>query len=204
MGTVDPRRSDAHSLFGRTRGALLAMLYGHADESFYLRQLVRALGAGHGGVQRELKRLLNLELIVQRRQGNQVLYQANFHSPVFPEIKSLITKTAGIHDVIRSALAPLAARIQIAFVYGSVARQSERAASDVDLMVVGDVSFEEVVSQLSAAQKTLGREINPTIYSATEFRTKLRGGNHFLRSLMGQKKLFILGAEHELAALAAK
>lgn len=192
------------SLFGRTRGALLAMLYGHADESFYLRQLVRALGAGHGGVQRELKRLLDLELIVRRRQGNQVLYQANVRSPVFAEIKSLITKTAGIHDVIRSALAPLATRIQIAFVYGSVARQTEHATSDVDLMIVGDVSLEDVVSELPVVEKTLGREINPTIYSSAEFRAKLRAGNHFLRSVIEQKKLFILGTEHELADMAAK
>lgn len=180
------------------------MLYGHADESFYLRQLVRALGAGHGGVQRELKRLLDLELIVRRRQGNQVLYQANVRSPVFAEIKSLITKTAGIHDVIRSALAPLATRIQIAFVYGSVARQTEHATSDVDLMIVGDVSLEDVVSELPVVEKTLGREINPTIYSSAEFRAKLRAGNHFLRSVIEQKKLFILGTEHELADMAAK
>ena len=204
MGTAATGRLDDRSLFGRTRTALLAMLFGHADESFYLRQIVRALGAGHGGVQRELKRLLDLDLIIRRKQGNQVLYQANVHSPIFPEIKSLLTKTAGVHDVIRSALVPIATRVQVAFVYGSVARQTEHATSDVDLMIVGEVSFEEVVSELSAAQRLLAREINPTIYSASEFRTKLRAGNHFLRSVMGQKKLFVVGTEHELADLAAK
>src|SRR5271166_2625851 len=106
------------NLFGRTRSALLAMLYGHAGQSFYLRQLVRAVGAGHGALQRELKHLTEMGLIVRTAQGNQVLYRANSQSPIFSEIKSLISKTLGIHDVIRSALASLGAGIQIAFVYG--------------------------------------------------------------------------------------
>jgi predicted nucleotidyltransferase len=203
MGTKS-RSPDGRGLFGHTRGAILGELYGHPDQSFYLRQLVRALGAGHGSVQRELKRLLDMGLIVRRAQGNQVLYQANARSPVFSEIKSLIAKTVGIHDVIRSALAPLASQIQIAFVYGSIARQTEQATSDVDLMILGDASFGDIVSVLSPAQKTLGREINPTIFSASEFRTKLADGNHFLRTVMGREKLFIFGNEDEFAELAAK
>jgi predicted nucleotidyltransferase len=192
------------SLFGHTRSALLGMLYGHSDESFYLRQLVRAVGAGHGALQRELKHLTDLGLIVRRVQGNQVLYQANSQSPIFSEIKSLIAKTVGIHDVIRSALATLGSDIQIAFVYGSVARQSERANSDVDLMVLGTVPFSNVVSVLGPAQKALGREINPTVFAVDEFRSKLGAGNHFLRGLMKEKKLFVLGTENELAKLASK
>ncbi len=192
------------SLFGHTRSALLALLYGHAEESFYLRQLIRTVGAGHGALQRELKHLTDMGLIVRRVQGNQVLYRANAQSPIFREIKSLITKTVGIHDAIRSALAALEAEIQVAFVYGSVARQKERANSDVDLMVLGSASFSEVVSALGPAQRVLGREINPTVFPISEFRSKLAGGNHFLRSVMKDKKLFVLGSEHELAKLAAK
>jgi len=192
------------SLFGHTRSALLSMLYGHADQSFYLRQLVRAVGVGHGAVQRELKHLTDMGLIVRRPQGNQVLYRVNRESPIFREIKSLITKTVGIHDAIRSALAPLGAEIQVAFVYGSVARQKERASSDIDLMVLGSAPFSEVVSALGPAQRVLGREINPTVFPISEFRSKLAGGNHFLRSVMKDKKLFVLGSEHELAKLAAK
>jgi predicted nucleotidyltransferase len=180
------------------------MLYGHTDQSFYLRQLVRAVGAGHGAVQRELKYLTEMGLIVRRVQGNQVLYRANSQSPIFPEVKSLITKTVGVHDAIRSALASLGSEIQIAFVYGSVARQKERPNSDVDLMVLGNASFSEVVSALGPAQRVLGREINPTVFPVSEFRTKLAAGNHFLRSVMKEKKLFVLGSEHELAKLAAK
>jgi predicted nucleotidyltransferase len=192
------------SLFGRTRSALLAMLYGHADQSFYVRQLVRAVGAGHGALQRELKHLTEMGLVLRRTQGNQVLYQANSQSPIFSEIKGLITKTVGIHDVIRSALVSLEPKIQIAFVYGSVARQKERTNSDVDLMVFGDASFSEIVSALGPPQKALGREINPTVFPASEFRSKLAAGNHFLRSVMKEKRLFVLGTENELTKLASK
>jgi predicted nucleotidyltransferase len=183
---------------------LLALLYGHPQQSFYLRQLVRALGAGHGALQRELKLLTDMGLILRTVQGNQVLYRANAQSPIFPEIKSLISKTVGIHDVVRSALAPLGEEIQISFVYGSVARQEERGDSDVDLMVLGNASFRDVVAALGPAQKTLGREINPTVYPVPEFRSKLAGGNHFLRSVMKQKRLFVLGTENELTKLASK
>ena len=203
MSTTQPQFA-GRSLFGHTRSALLAMLYGHADQSFYVRQLVRAIGAGHGALQRELKYLTEMGLVLRRNQGNQVLYQANSQSPIFSEIKGLITKTVGIHDVIRSALASLGPEIQIVFVYGSVARQKERANSDVDLMVLGDASFSEVVSALGPAQKALGREINPTVFPASEFRSKLAAGSHFLRSVMKEKRLFVLGTENELAKLASK
>ena len=192
------------SLFGHTRSALLATLYGHADQSFYLRQLVRVVGAGHGALQRELKHLTDMGLIVRRVQGNQVLYQANSQSPIFSEIRSLITKTVGTHDAIRSALMSLGSQIQIAFVYGSVARQKERANSDVDLMVLGNAAFSDVVSALSPTQRALGREINPTVFPVSEFRSKLAAGNHFLRSVMKEKRLFVVGSENELTNLAAK
>jgi len=204
MTTAVDHQFAGRSLFGRTRSALLAMLYGHQDQQFYLRQLVRAVGAGHGALQRELKYLTEMGLVLRRTQGNQVLYQANSQSPIFSEIKGLITKTVGIHDVIRSALVSLGPEIQIAFVYGSVARQKERANSDVDLMVLGDASFSEVVSALGPAQKALGREINPTLFPVSEFRSKLAAGNHFLRSVMKEKRLFVLGTENELTKLASK
>jgi predicted nucleotidyltransferase len=110
----------------------------------------------------------------------------------------------GIHDAIRSALVSLGAEIQIAFVYGSVARQKERANSDVDLMVLGNARFSDVVSALGPAQRVLGREINPTVFPVSEFRSKLAAGNHFLRSVLKEKRLFVLGTENELAKLASK
>lgn len=204
MGTRATARVTNPNLFGQTRGKLLALLYGHVDQTFYVRQLVRKVGAGHGAIQRELQQLTNLGLLVRRMQGNQVLYQANSASPIFPEIKSLIAKTVGVRDAIRSALVGLRARIQIAFVYGSVAQQTERAKSDVDLMVLGKVAFTDLVAALGPVQETLAREINPTVFSVSEFRSKLRAGNHFLRNVMAAKKLFIVGTEHELAELASE
>ena len=204
MGTIAAYPVTNQGLFGRTRAAVLAVLYGHADQSFYLRQIVRAVGAGHGAVQRELQRLTDMGLVLRTTQGNQVLYRANSQSPIFSEMKGLITKTVGIHDVIRSSLAPLAPEIQVAFVYGSVARQQERANSDVDLMLLGNAPFGEVVSALGPAQRALGREINPTVFAVDEFRSKLASGNHFLRSVMKEKKLFVLGTENELTKLASK
>jgi predicted nucleotidyltransferase len=143
-------------------------------------------------------------LLMRKSQGNQVLYRANRQSPIFPEMKSLIAKTAGLHNTLRTALAGLASEIKIAFVFGSVARNTERSGSDVDLMILGDATFRHVVSALTSAQKALGREINPVVFPVTEFHTKLAAGNHFLRGVMKEKKLFVIGSEHELKRLAAK
>jgi predicted nucleotidyltransferase len=202
MSTIIPASDSA--LFGRTRSALLALLFDHADESFYLRQLIRAVGAGHGALQREIKQLTDMGLIVRRVQGNQVLHRANKQSPIFPEIKRLITKTVGVHDAIRSALAALEPKITAAFVYGSIATHRERADSDVDLMVIGEASFSDVVTALGPAQKTLRREVNPTVFPISEFRSKLAAKNHFLHGVMDGKKVFVLGSEDELAKLVAK
>ncbi|HZZ16644.1 MAG TPA: nucleotidyltransferase domain-containing protein [Candidatus Sulfotelmatobacter sp.] len=204
MSSAGGHRLGGRSLFGRTRSALLAILYGHAGESFYLRQLARFLGNGHGAVQRELLQLTEMGLVVRTTQGNQVLYRANARSPVFNELKSLIAKTVGIHDTLRSVLATLGSKVDIAFVYGSVARQDEQPNSDVDVMVLGDASFGDVMTALSPAQKTLGREVNPSVFSTREFRTKVAAGNHFLKKVLSEKKLFVIGTQDELAKLAAK
>jgi len=204
MGTYASSKSMAQSLFGQTRTAILSLLYGHADESFYVRQLVRETGAGNGAVQREVKQLSDAGLIVRKTLGNLVLYQANRKSPVFSELRRLLLKTAGVRDVLRQALAPLKNRIQAAFVYGSIAAQKERADSDVDLMIVGDATFEEVVPRLSGAGKRLRREINPTIYPVREFRSKLGSGNRFLTSVLQSRKLFVIANENDLRELSTK
>jgi predicted nucleotidyltransferase len=133
--------------------------------------------------------------------GHQVYYQANPECPVFAELKGLMVKTAGAADVLREALAPLAGRIKVAFIYGSVARLQQKNASDVDLMVVGAVSFGEVVATLRAAQELIQREINPTVYSSAEFRSKLKARHPFLSSVLRNEKVFVVGDEHELARL---
>ena len=190
------------TLFGRTRGAVLSVLYGHVGESFYLRQLARLTGKSLGPVQREVRQLVDAGLVTRRIEATRPLYSANQDSPVFAEIKSVITKTIGMHDVLNSALEELRGKINLVFVYGSVARSGETARSDVDLMVVGKVDFSTVVSKVAKAQKALNREINPTVYSVKEFQSKLRG--NFLKNVLAEKKLFIIGDENVLRQLGEK
>ena len=188
----------ADLLFGRTRGAILALLYGRADQSFYTRQIAREVDGSIGAVQRELENLSKVGLIVRKALGSQVFYQANRDAPVFREMHALVNKTIGIFSVLRSALHPLAKRVLVAFVYGSVAREQETAQSDVDLMVVGKATLDEILSRLYAVEKSIGRPINPTVYSVEEFKSKLASGNHFLTAVLRGQKIFLLGDEDEL------
>jgi predicted nucleotidyltransferase len=188
----------ADLLFGRTRGNILALLFGHADQSFYTRQIAREVDASVGAVQRELENLSKVGLIVRNSVGSQVFYQANRDTPIFREMQGLVNKTVGIFSVLRSALHPLAKRVLVAFVYGSVARKEETAQSDVDLLVVGKATLEEVLSRLSTVEKTIRRPINPTVYSVAEFKSKLASGNHFLTAVLKGEKIFVLGDEDEL------
>jgi predicted nucleotidyltransferase len=189
----------ANVLFGKARGAILALLYGHPDESFYYRQITRQLnGISVGTVQRELDNLSQLGLVGRSTVGKQVFYQANRNHPVFSELRALVAKTVGVFQVLRSALGPLVKKISLAFVYGSVARQEENAASDIDLMIVGKVALEQVLARIADAEQSLGRSINPTVYSAAEFKSKLASGNHFLNSVVHGEKVFLIGDEDEL------
>lgn len=203
MGT-QRKDSPAATLLGRTRQAVLALLYGHPDESFYLRQIIRIARAGQGAVQRELASLVRAGIVERRVRGRQTYYQANRECPIFPELRQLITKTVGIADVLRAALETLEQRIDVAFVYGSLARGELRPGSDVDLLVVGEVTFSEIVAALQSAQQKLGREINPTVYPAAEFRKKLAAGHHFLSAVAADKKIFLIGDPRELATVAHK
>jgi uncharacterized protein len=199
----DPGRLAA-TLFGKTRRQLLGWLFTHTDESFYVRELVRLSGAAPGAVSRELEKVTAAGILRRTSRGNQVFYQADEECAIFGELKSIFLKTAGLTDQIRSALAAIAGRISIAAIYGSAARGTLRAPSDVDLLIVGDVSFGEVVSALAPAQSSLGREINPTVYPRAEFRSKLRAGSHFLTTLMKEPVQFVLGDLRELERLGAK
>ncbi len=189
----------ADVLFGKGRGELLALIYGHPEESFYYRQITRRLAkVSPGTLQRELDLLSRLGLIGRSTVGNQVFYRANRDHPVFPELRALIAKTLGAIQVLRAGLAPIADRISAAFIYGSMARQEERAESDIDLLVVGGISLEEVFGCVNGVESSLGRPVNPTVYSPVEFKSKLATGNHFLNSVVRGKKIFLIGDEGEL------
>jgi predicted nucleotidyltransferase len=180
-------------LFGQTRSRILALLFGHPDETFFVRQISRQIGTSVGTVQRELETLSGIGLVERSTSGKQVYYRANSAHPAYTELRSLIAKTSGIFQMLTSALAPLAQRIALAFVYGSMARQEETAASDVDLMVVGDVTFDEILEHLAPVERAGGRAINPTLYSESEFRSKLKDNNHFLRSVLNGVTVPLIG-----------
>lgn len=204
MSTSLPASRSTSALFGATRRAILALLFSHSSETYYLRQIARVTGLGLGGVQRELKNLTAAGILRRTVRGNQVCFQANDKNPVFPDLKSLITKTAGVGGVLHSALAPLASRIKVAIIFGSIARGDDRAESDVDLLIVGSTSFGEVTSALAPAQKSLAREINPAVFPPAEFRAKLKARQHFLTSVLQQPKIFVIGDELELGRLGSK
>jgi len=196
------KRDLSSLLFGKTRKAILSLLYGHPEESYYLRQIVRRTGYGLGTVQRELILLTDAGIIRRLDSGHQVYFQANRASPVFKELKSLITKSVGIGDTLRTALSSFDDRIEVALVYGSVARGEENQRSDIDLLVVGDVAFGEVVKALRSAQERLGREINPTVYPVEEFRSRVSEEHYFIRNVLNGPKIFVIGDEDDLKRLA--
>jgi len=204
MSTLSESDNLSRTLFSKTRRAVFSLLYGHVDDAFYLREIVRAAGVGLGGVQRELKQLSDAGIIQRIVRGHQVYYQANPRCPVFAELKSLVVKTVGVGAALQAALAPLGGRIHVAFIYGSMARSEEHRESDVDLLVVGKATFTEIVSALSEAQKTIGREINPTVYPPAEFRSKVAAGHHFLSTVLRGPMFFLIGDKRELARLAKK
>jgi DNA-binding transcriptional ArsR family regulator len=189
-------------LFGKARGRLLAWLYAHPDQRFYLRQLVALTGVAQGSVQREVLLLTGAGLLTRHVEGRQVYYQANRASSIFADLQRILLKTFGAAEVIRHALAAIEDRIEIGFIYGSMAKGTAGAGSDIDLLVVGQVSFSEVVTALAPAQRELGREINPTVYPQEELRKKVRVGHHFLSSVLREPKIFVMGTEHDLGRLA--
>ena len=188
-------------LFGKTRQAVLALLYGRADSSFYTKQILDAVKIGRGTVQRELKNLTDTGIIIREVQGRQVYYRANAQCPIFNELMSIVRKTFGIADVIRQSLATMADKIKVAFIFGSIASGNEDKASDIDVMVVGAISFGDTVNFLSTAEEKLGREINSVVYPIAEFKKKVKEDHHFVKTVLEDEKIFLIGDEDELRKL---
>ena len=197
MGTKTTTASLGSALFGKTRLAILALLYGQIDRTFYLSEIVRLAGVGRGAVQRELARLTRVGLLTRTERGQQVHFQANAEAPVFDELKGLVRKTAGIVDLLRLALSPLAGRISSAYVYGSIARGEETATSDIDLLIVGDVSLFDIVSATAGIRETLGRDLNPTVFPPAEYADKVRAKDHFLTTVLAGPRLHVIGGDDE-------
>jgi predicted nucleotidyltransferase len=192
----------AAALFGKTRRAVLGLLLSHPERSFFLREVARKTESGQGAVQRELKQLAEAGIVTRSRRGNQIHFQADTECPVFPELRSLLLKTSGAASLLQKALTQIADRIEVAFVFGSLPKGEATPQSDVDLIIVGNTTLRDIVSVLSPLQEAIGREINPTVYSAKEFSSKAAHGHHFVNSIMQEPKWFLIGDEHELEKLA--
>lgn len=192
------------ALFPKTRQAILAATFGGPHRWWYMRELARHLRVTPSSLQRELASLVRGGILLQRREGKHVYFRAATESPVFEELQGLILKTVGLADVIRNALKPLANRIQWAFTYGSIAGSGEHSASDVDLMIVGQVGLADVSSPLRKAERRLNRAVNPVTYTPGGFAAKVKSNNYFIATVLRSKKVFILGIPVSLPALSAR
>ena len=182
------------ALFTKTQQRVLGLLYGKPDKSFFTNEIVRWADMGRGTIRRELDRLVSAGLLVVSTAGNQRHYQANPSNPIYTELLSIARKTFGVADVIRKALMPFDKQIELAFVYGSIAKGTDAETSDIDLMLVGeDLSYGDIVELLVPLEESLLRSINPTIYSRKDFKAKLADGGGFLVRVMEQPKLMIKG-----------
>lgn len=193
----------ASHLLGSTRSRVLSALLLHPDRAVHVRELARLARTSPGSLHRELRTLSELGLIDRQTTGRQVSYQANARSPVFAELAGLLRKTAGLADVLRSALAPLADQVSMAFVYGSMADGSAHADSDVDVMVLGSAGFADTTLALAATATSLGREVNPTPMTREDFARRWSAGDGFVRHVAAGSKIWIKGGDDDLAELVA-
>ncbi|MBK7719142.1 MAG: transcriptional regulator [Giesbergeria sp.] len=197
--SVDSSAADA--LFPKVRQRVLAILFGTPDRSFYANEVIALAQSGTGAVQRELLGLSEAGLLTVSKQGNQKHYQANANAPVFAELRGLVLKTLGLADVLRAALAPLAAQIDAAFIYGSMARQQDTAQSDVDVMIVSNtLGYGEVFGALEAATVSLGRTVNPTLYTRADWAKRVHDDNAFVTRVWQQPKIWLIGNEDQIDA----
>jgi predicted nucleotidyltransferase len=180
------------------RRKVLALLMLNPQRWLHLRELARLTGASPGTLKKELDALTSVGLLKLQKVGNQTQFSANTEHPVFPELSALVRKTTGLRDVLALALAPLASQIEVAFVFGSMAKATEGPQSDVDLLLIGDATFGQVANAVYEAQLVLAREINPKVMNRVEWSEKKNAQNVFVQELMDKPKIFIVGSEHEL------
>ncbi|MBI3525319.1 MAG: nucleotidyltransferase domain-containing protein [Betaproteobacteria bacterium] len=196
-----PPISLATHLLGNTRSAVLVSLLLHPESALHVRELARITGASPGSLHRELRALTELGLLLRQETGRQVHYRANQTCPIFEDMAGLLRKTAGVADVLREALMPLAEQITLAFVYGSVATGRAGPRSDVDVMVLGRAGFAPVVKVLAPTQQSLRREVNAAVMKPGDFARKRLAGDGFVASVIREPKLWLIGNDDDLAEL---
>ena len=189
----------ADALFTTTQKRVLGLIFGLPDRSFFANEIIAQTGSGSGAVQRELARLEACGLVTVRWIGNQKHYQANKDSPIFYGLWDIVQKTVGVAGPLHEALRPLASHIRAAFVFGSVAKKQDTSASDIDLMVVSDsLAYADIFTVLEPVHARLGRSVNPTVFSLQDVTKKLKDGNAFMKRVLEQPKIWLIGGENDL------
>ena len=188
----------------KLRSKVLGWLFTHPDERYFVRQLTSLVKEDSTNVSRELSRLEKAGILVSTIEGKHKYYQANRQSPLFDELHGLMLKTVGVADIIKKALEPRMADIKLAFIFGSLAKKSENRFSDIDLLVVGNITFGEVVDLISTAEGTLNRELNPVVYTLSEFNKRISENHYFISDILSGDKIFVVGDENELQSLVEK
>jgi len=189
-------------LFSKTRQGVLTATFLQADRWWYLSELAQHLGVRPSSLQAELPELESGELLTSKKDGNRIYYRANSDATLFQELQQILVKTIGLRDVIKDFLRPFEKKISAAFIFGSIARGEEVSASDVDLMIIGDVKLIDLVKNLKKAELKIGRPINPTTYKSIEFTKQIQAKNNFVTNVLSEKKIFIIGSENGLENLA--
>jgi predicted nucleotidyltransferase len=189
----------SNALFSKVQQRVLGLIFGHPERSFYMSEIVRNVHSGTGAVERELSRLQRSGLVSVERIGNQKHYRANHQSPIYPELQSLVIKTVALAEPLRKFLEPYSDKIKAAFVYGSVAKGTDTARSDIDLMVIGDeLSYSELYAALQNAEDALHRKVSPTFLSQKDWRRKISDKGSFVSKVNALPKIFVLGSEKDL------
>jgi predicted nucleotidyltransferase len=187
------------ALFSKTQRQVLGLLFGHPDQTFYAKEIVRFAGVGIGTVQRELEKLSSVGLLNVKMIGNQKHYQANRQSPIFEELRGIVLKTFGVADVLLQALEGVGQEIRAAFIYGSVAKGTDKAESDIDLMVISEsLSYAVLFSLLAEVEASLGRPVNLGLYKPQEIHDKIAADSSFVKRVLEQPKIFLIGSDNDI------
>jgi len=198
MGTTDAI-SISNALFSKVQQRVLALIFGQPERSFYMSEIIRNVHSGTGAVERELSRLQRSGLVSVERIGNQKHYIANHQSPIFAELQSLVTKTVALTEPLRKSLELFSDKITAAFVYGSVAKGTDTAHSDIDLLVIGDeLNYSELYAALQNVEDALRRKISPTFFSLKDWRRKASEKGSFISKVNVLPKIFVFGSEKDL------
>jgi len=191
-------------LFSQCRQQVIGLLLLHPDRRYHVREVARLTGLAAPPVGKELNKLADIGVLTREKSGNQLFFQANLKCPVFDELAGIARKTFGLGEILLRALEPCGKKCHVAFIYGSMASGNATTTSDIDLMILGSVSFEEAIHALSKAEATLGREINPTIFDTHEWRERVANGDSFVANVLEKPKIFLIGDEEKLMKTSEK